>query len=352
MPLLVIPLCVLVLFYAQSSAALEIVPVQWRGHQVLLATGPIVPGDAARFLTAIQETDPLPHGAKVVLLDSPGGSVDEALRISEILRSSSVHMVIPEGARCASACASIVFIAGKYRTIEEGGMFGQHSCSKEGVSDPDCNEIIAQHAFGRGVSHGSVAAFVTFVAPEDILWMGREDVDCWGISRYPFTEESGFGKSEPCPMGSIFGRMPDAQAAWRVDFLSDGYRAFLRPVHDHVRELELGLFCDERQPGQLFLSMDIMGPSNLIANAITQAYLTIDARPAQRLSHYVVQEDPVYSRVNVPLPRSQTLEFLQSVDSIELAFDVRQPYEPVGARTVLSGSRKALIFAANHCIQK
>lgn len=352
MPLFVLTLCLLVFVYASPATALEIVTTEWRGHQVLLATGPIVPGDADRFLTALQETSPLPHGAKVVLLDSPGGSVDEAMRISDILRSFSVHMVIPEGARCASACASILFIAGKYRTVEEGGKFGQHSCSRQGVADPDCNEAIAQHAFDRGVSHGSVSAFVTYVAPEDILWMNRQNVDCWGISRYPFTDESKFWKSEPCAIKGLSGRMPSAQTAWRVDFLNNGYRAFLRPVHDHVRELELGLFCDETHPGQLFLSMDIMGPSNLISRTLTRTYLFLDDSPAQHLSHYVVQQDQVYSRVIVPLPRSLTLKFLQRVARVEIAFDVKQPYEPIGASTLLSGSRKALIFAANHCINK
>lgn len=350
--ILYVSLYVAAVFFGPTSGAMEIVPVEWRGHEVLLATGPIAPGDAARLKAALEGIRALPHGAKVVLLDSPGGSVDEALRISDMVRFQPVHMVIPEGARCASACASIAFIAGKYRTVEEGGRFGQHSCSIDGVANSHCNEVISQHAFRNGVSHGSVAAFVTYVGPEDILWWERGDVDCWGISRYPFSQESGFEKSEPCPMSRISGKMPDAQAAWRIDFLKDGFRAFLRPVHDHERELELGLFCDERRPGQLFLSMDIMGPSDLIASAITQASVTFDTQPPQRLIHSVNQEDRNYTRVTISLPHSQTLDFLQRVESIALDFGVKAPYEPIGATTWLGGSREALIFAANHCIKK
>ena len=106
-----------------------------------------------------------PHGASVVLLDGPGGSVGEALRISKIFDDHVVHTVIPKGAKCASACASIVFIAGKYRTIEEGGLLGQHSCSLRGLKDQECNNLVSQHALEHGVSYGSVAMIVGYVAP-------------------------------------------------------------------------------------------------------------------------------------------------------------------------------------------
>lgn len=114
----------------------------------------------------------------------------------------------PDGARCASACASIVFIAGKTRTVEDRGSLGQHSCSRGGVPDEACNKAISRHAVKHGVSHGSIAAFVTYVAPESILWSSREDAEGWGLTNYPTEDLSGFVRSEPRVLKVLTGEMP------------------------------------------------------------------------------------------------------------------------------------------------
>lgn len=103
-----------------SALALNLVPTTWNGHVVLMASGEIVEGDTARVADALRLMKPLPHGLPVVLLNSTGGSVAEALRLSALFTQKPIHAVIPAGAQCASACASILFIAGKNRTIEEG----------------------------------------------------------------------------------------------------------------------------------------------------------------------------------------------------------------------------------------
>lgn len=337
---------------AISSTAMTFDTVIWNGHEAVRATGEIEAGDAYALSQALQTVAPADHGAKLILLDSPGGSVSESLRMSALLEGHDVHMVIPDGADCASACASILFIAGDYRTVEPYGRFGQHSCSINGVPDADCNEVIAQHAFSNGVSHGSVAAFVTYVSPDDILWFSRSDVDCWGISRYPFSAESGFGKSEPCPIRGITGREPDAQAAWRVDFNNDGYRAFLRPLADHDRELELSIYCDEKVSGRLFMGMDLTGPSDEIRSAIKS--VNVDALPVERLNmeYSVVQIDPTYSRIVISLSGQDVLNLLTRSDRFSFVVDVKPPYETIWAKTGLATSRDALIFAANHCMNR
>ncbi|MCC5976114.1 MAG: hypothetical protein JJT81_18970, partial [Rubellimicrobium sp.] len=213
---------------ASGAAAITLETVTWRGHSVWQATGPIERGDVEHFRSALANTPSLPHGLPVVLLDSPGGDVKEALAIAGLLEQYPAHMVIPEGAECASACASIIFIAGELRTVEPGGLLGQHSCSSDGEPNDFCNEAIARHALARGVPYGSVEAFTKYVPPSEILWFRRRDADCWGLSRYPFTSESGYVTTADCALEMITGVMPPAQVAWRVDFMEDGYRAFLR----------------------------------------------------------------------------------------------------------------------------
>ena len=168
------------------------------------------------------------------------------MKISKIMDGVPFHTIIPNGARCASACGSIVFIAGKYRTVEPLGLLGQHSCSINRQPFQACNELISQHGLHHGVSHGSIAAFVTYVLPNEILWFSRKKSDGYGLTRYPGERMSGFEKSEPIVIEALFGRMPPAQSAWRLDFHEDGFRAFLRPASDHEREMQTNLFCNEK----------------------------------------------------------------------------------------------------------
>ncbi len=349
-PMIVVALVFLAALWANPVVAMDFMQVEWRGKTVLLATGEIVEGDAERFEAAIKELPLSPHGVPVVLLDSPGGAVFEALKISEFLDDQPAHMVIPDGASCASACASVLFIAGTYRTVEPMGRFGQHSCSLNGIPVQSCNDTLAEHAVVNGVSYGSVASFVTYVPPDEIQWFSREQVDCWGISRYPFTDESNFEKSEPCAIELYFGNMPAAQSAWRVDFSGDGYMAFLRPAYDHLRELQLDLWCDETRPGSLFLSMEIRGPSVTILGAILTANLDAPPVTLNEAPFWVEQLDETYSRVSVEIEPQAVLPFLTETDELSFKLTMKSPYEPIQAWTSLAGSQKALLFAANNCL--
>jgi hypothetical protein len=321
----------------------------WRGHQVLRMTGRIDPGSAKRLVEAAERVAPLPHGLPVLLLDSPGGSVDEAMEISSFLQRHPFHTVVPDGALCASACASIVFIAGRNRTVEPFGLLGQHSCSVGGSPDQACNDEIAEHAFKNGVSHGSVAAFVTYVQPDEIMWFTREDADGWGLTRYPREAENGFEKSEPRVIRMLTGRFPEAQAAWRIDFFEDGYRAFLRPYTDHIREMQLNVFCRESTPGRLFLSMEINGASEVVSSASRGVRVATDRFAWADRSPLIRQMDDLVTEVIAEIPQERIIPFLRDADELEFRVDLRPPYEPMVAKTFLYTSRDALLFAANNC---
>ena len=328
--------------------------VHWRGHLVVSASGPVERGDAGRLVSALSEVKSLAHGAKVVLLDSPGGSVAAAFAISETIDAleTPIHMLVPNGARCSSACASIILISGDYRTVEPGGSVGQHSCSIRGVIDQTCNEDLAMHAVSHGVSHGSVAAFVTQVPPDEILWFTAEDLDCWGILRYPFGDTSGFEKSEPCFSQMIFGEYPQAQSAWRIVFYEDGFRAFVRTWRDHSRVGEVSLFCDERSPGQLFLAMDLSAPSTALQSAIQEVVVISEPVVLRGIPYTITEIENGNTRLVVSLGSSNTLPFLTKSNQIRFIVDLIAPYEPIVLSTYISNSRSALIFAANNCINK
>ena len=336
----------------RGLAAMEFQAVEWNGREVLLASGPIEQGDAKQYREALARIGEQPHGARVVLLDSPGGSVKAAMEMSDVNDEFSVHMVIPDGARCASACASILYISGDYRTTASGGLFGQHSCSRGGVPDPDCNELLALHAVNHGVAHGAVKAFVSYVEPEDILWFSDTDLDCHGVSFFPFSRQSGFERSEPCFFQMLKGEKPGGQVAWRVEMKADGYRAFARPVADDERDFEIGLFCDEAQPGQMFVEFDMRGPEGVIREALTTGYVILGENRGISVPYSLEQLDRGFTRAALSLPKSFTREVLTKADRLGVAFDVVPGYNPITSWMDTTTSREALLFVANHCVNR
>ncbi|OLP61717.1 hypothetical protein BJF93_08105 [Xaviernesmea oryzae] len=89
---------------------------------ILRAQGAIDPGAAERFRTEIEARG---EYVKTVLLDSPGGSVGDALAMSKLIRERQLDTKVEKGALCASSCP-IVFAGGVERTAEKGAVIGVH----------------------------------------------------------------------------------------------------------------------------------------------------------------------------------------------------------------------------------
>ena len=64
-------------------------------------------------------------GVRIVVLDSPGGFVDEGIRIGHALKQSGLATGVDH--RCASAC-TLAFAAGKDRILLPPGRLGFHGC--------------------------------------------------------------------------------------------------------------------------------------------------------------------------------------------------------------------------------
>lgn len=151
------------------------------GINVLIAEGPIIAGDAQRFLTAVPKADRDAEGHIVLVLNSLGGSVPAAFEFVEAMDKVGVFTIVPDNALCASACASIIYPSGIRRNIVGNGRLGFHSCyTKAGNNIEEsafCNEKIAQHAISRGLAHASVNLFVEDFGARQMAWVGR-DVAC------------------------------------------------------------------------------------------------------------------------------------------------------------------------------
>ncbi|WP_420242108.1 hypothetical protein [Roseiterribacter gracilis] len=98
-----------------GSASIETL----RGGRVVSLRGPIGSGDAQRFAAVMQRSP----NAKLLLLDSPGGRINEAFQMADVVAARGVTTAIVQG-RCASAC-TLLFANGKDR-LSSKAVFGFH----------------------------------------------------------------------------------------------------------------------------------------------------------------------------------------------------------------------------------
>ncbi|WP_224823433.1 hypothetical protein [Cognatishimia sp. MH4019] len=97
--------------------------VTTQGVDTVTLRGAIAPGDGARIVAELQRIAPT-----IVTLDSPGGSVSDALEIGRTLRQLEMTTQIAEQSVCLSACPYI-FVGGVQRTVAEGARVGVHQHS-------------------------------------------------------------------------------------------------------------------------------------------------------------------------------------------------------------------------------
>ena len=88
----------------------------------LEATGTIVPGTAERFAAEIEKRGDY---VKTVVLNSPGGSVQDALAMSKLIRERGFDTTVEGEGLCASSCP-LVFAGGMKRTASENASIGVH----------------------------------------------------------------------------------------------------------------------------------------------------------------------------------------------------------------------------------
>ena len=88
----------------------------------LEATGTITPGTAERFQS---EIDKRGDYVKTVVLNSPGGSVQDALKMARLIHDKRLGTLVEKGGYCASSCP-LVFAGGITRTAEKGASIGVH----------------------------------------------------------------------------------------------------------------------------------------------------------------------------------------------------------------------------------
>ncbi|MBX9458076.1 MAG: hypothetical protein KL863_19760 [Rhizobium sp.] len=127
---------------------------------MLKAEGSIDPGAADRFAKEIAARG---EYVKAVTLNSPGGSVDDALAMSTLIREKGLNTKVSTKALCASSCP-LVFAGGVTREAEKDAIVGVHQVFNAGQQRPSPEQAmsgaqsmtarIARHLDEMGIGNG------------------------------------------------------------------------------------------------------------------------------------------------------------------------------------------------------
>jgi hypothetical protein len=88
----------------------------------LVAKGSIAAGSAERFSEEIAARG---EYVKTVVLDSPGGALDDAMAMARLIRERGFDTEVADGSLCASSCP-LVFAGGKQRHAGDKAAIGVH----------------------------------------------------------------------------------------------------------------------------------------------------------------------------------------------------------------------------------
>lgn len=84
----------------------------------LFFSGKIAKGDAEAFNTILSDA------VRVVVVKSPGGFVDEAIKIGSAIQARSINVEVDS--YCMSSCANYIFLPAKKKVIRNGGVLCFH----------------------------------------------------------------------------------------------------------------------------------------------------------------------------------------------------------------------------------
>lgn len=166
----------------RPAAALQFDQVPYKpGEMIVVARGPIVPGDDARLTDALAA---VPKTARLFALavDSPGGSVAEAELLAGIIRRQALPVVVPSNSTCASACFLLLAAAAR-RSAAIDALVGVHSASDDGqetTASLAATTEMARYASQLGVPPLILGKMVQ-TTPGRVEWLTKSDLVSMGV---------------------------------------------------------------------------------------------------------------------------------------------------------------------------
>src|SRR6266545_4202541 len=158
------------------AATITLGPQKPDRPNVVMVEGLLVADDEDQFG---DKTASLPSA--IVAFSSDGGSLVAGLRIGEAIRRKRFSTIVPDGRRCASACA-LAWLGGVERFIGSDGRIRFHAAS-DSASDRESgitNTVVGTYLAKVGLPFEAVT-YITQVAPNEMMWLNMSDVAERGI---------------------------------------------------------------------------------------------------------------------------------------------------------------------------
>ncbi len=131
---------------------------------VLSATGTIDHGAAARFAAELEARG---EYVKTVSLDSPGGSLDDAMEMARLIRKLGLATSVENGAICASSCP-LLFAGGVERHAGDRAAIGVHQFYAQLGSEQEAPEQVMADA---QITTARISRHLSDMGVDPALWL-------------------------------------------------------------------------------------------------------------------------------------------------------------------------------------
>jgi hypothetical protein len=161
-----------------GAAEITVLPVSAGDQTVITIVGMLKLADGDAFATVASA-----HDSALVVLISDGGNLLAGLRIGQLIRLRHFATLVPDGARCASACA-IAWLGGTKRFMQPSALIGFHaafSIENGVVTETGAgNALVGAYLSRLGLSDAAIL-YIEQAHPNQINWLTKEDAREVGI---------------------------------------------------------------------------------------------------------------------------------------------------------------------------
>jgi hypothetical protein len=161
-----------------EAASIEVVDHLDAGGSLVVVDGDMEPGDIEQFWSKVATLS-----QATVAFRSDGGSLLAGIRIGMLIRMKEFGTVVPDGARCASACA-VAWLGGARRFIGVGSKVGFHAAyvlkARGNAESGPGNAVLGAYLYQLGLSEETIV-YITQAGPTSMNWLSTEEASQHGI---------------------------------------------------------------------------------------------------------------------------------------------------------------------------
>jgi hypothetical protein len=169
--------CLALPAFGQADAA-KLSTIKLDKGWTIVVTGEIERGDGAKFRSEASKYDDV-----LILLESPGGSLADAIDIGETIRLKGYSTAVINGSECNSACA-LIWLAGTPHALSRSGRIGFHaaysdrsgSVQESGVA----NAMVGRYLTLLNLPEKAII-FATSSPPSELSWLTASNYTSTGI---------------------------------------------------------------------------------------------------------------------------------------------------------------------------